>query len=469
MTQCVEAIEEEQRYLSIEELEDIEPLDLQMGADPKLTVPEVLQEAMFGEPEASAQERSHYGEAVPPMGTYAVLDAGKMPYLLTASLQGSGLEYASLFQGEAQEELKERAPYLVRLEEGNDFTRKLFTQLNPPLGLWDKELGIYLRSRASFMQLRKHLRKFTRIQDQNRKWFLFRFWDSRASFEIFRMIRENKDDVFNFFYSENVILISTLLAITTKKISLIKPALIDDGEVKPFVFTKEKQDILNKNYGHRFEQEFAQKLFDTTIGNRNWLGIDTVAPIESMTHVIANSLKSAGFTRRDEIAKIAVLAYFNGTYFMIDPRVNSLVQSSLLKKGKSPIFRIKQFQTEFEEKGLGRVLLSDEALAKITSKLTDIMQGCSATFDEFIDNNPTLLPHNYRASFIEHCRKQCEKWKIFSANTFLIHQYTALVFTPLFMEDPLHLYLRNIFMEQDEKEIIQSLLIEFKRKLSITQ
>ena len=177
LKQPAAALEEEQGYLIIEEIEGVEPLDLQMGVDPKLTVPEVLWEALFGESEPDTGEGACDGDTVAPMGTYAVLDAGKMPYLLTASLQGSGLEYQSLFQGETQEELKEYAPYLVRLEEGNDFTRKLFTQADPPLGLWDKGLGIYLRSRASFAQVRKHLRKFTRIQDEQGKWYFFRFWE----------------------------------------------------------------------------------------------------------------------------------------------------------------------------------------------------------------------------------------------------------------------------------------------------
>ena len=105
------------------------------------------------------------------------------------SLEASQLQYQSLFQGEAQGELKEQAPYLVELKEDNSFTRQLFTGPEGVNGLWDKELGIYIRSRAPFADIRKHFRKFTRVQDENGNWFLFRFWDSKVS----RFYLENID------------------------------------------------------------------------------------------------------------------------------------------------------------------------------------------------------------------------------------------------------------------------------------
>ncbi|WP_170207285.1 DUF4123 domain-containing protein [Roseinatronobacter monicus] len=144
---------------------------------PKKSVPDALHDALFGQPEPSEAERAALSDAPPPLVTYAVLDAAKMPYLLTSLLDSSGLRYQSLFQGAAQEELGEHAPYLVELKDGHDFTRRLFTGPDGVGGLWDKELGIFIRSRAGFDALRKHLRKFTRVQDEDGKWFYFRFWE----------------------------------------------------------------------------------------------------------------------------------------------------------------------------------------------------------------------------------------------------------------------------------------------------
>ena len=177
--------------LCIETLESVEPLDMQIGVWPRLNVPEALQEPLFGQPEPTEAEIARYGnfEAVPSMKTYAILDAAKLPNLLTGLLEASQLQYQSLFQGEAQGELKEQAPYLVELKEDNSFTRQLFTGPEGVNGLWDKELGIYIRSRAPFADIRKHFRKFTRVQDEDGKWFLFRFWDSKVS----RFYLENID------------------------------------------------------------------------------------------------------------------------------------------------------------------------------------------------------------------------------------------------------------------------------------
>ena len=179
--------EEDQSWLHVEEIGPVTPLDAQFGVHPKKTVPDALHDALFGQPEPTEAERAAFGEDVPPLGTYAVLDAAKMPYLLTSLLESSGLRYQSLFQGAAQEELGEHAPYLVELKDCHDFTRRLFTGPDGINGLWEKELGIFIRSRTSFDALRKHLRKFTRVQDEEGKWYYFRFWEGSSARCVFRM------------------------------------------------------------------------------------------------------------------------------------------------------------------------------------------------------------------------------------------------------------------------------------------
>lgn len=170
---------EKESYLNIEEIKGVEPLDLQFGVHPQKTVPDSLYEPLFGQPEPTEAETSQYGsaEAVPPMRTYAVLDAAKMPYLLTGFIESSELPAQSLFQGDTAEELKEHSPYLVELTEDNDFTKRLLTGPKGVNGLWEKELGIYIRSRGNFAAVRSHLRKFTRIRDDKGDWSYWRFWE----------------------------------------------------------------------------------------------------------------------------------------------------------------------------------------------------------------------------------------------------------------------------------------------------
>ncbi len=183
----------DQNYLIIEEIKNVEPLDAQMGVHPRKTVPDALCEPLFGQPEPTKAEIIQYGtvEAVPPMRTYAVLDAAKMPYLLTGMLESSGLNVQSLFQGPTQEDLKEHAPYLVELTKESNVTEKLFTGPKGVNGLWEKELGIYIRSRATFDQMRKHFRKFTRMQDEKGKWYYFRFWEPSMAVTTARLISDN--------------------------------------------------------------------------------------------------------------------------------------------------------------------------------------------------------------------------------------------------------------------------------------
>ena len=168
-------------YLCIEEIEGVAPLDMQFGMYPPKTVPDVLYEPLFGQPEPTTAEVAQYGrvDAVPPLNTYAILDAAKVVNF-AEMLEASGLEYRCLFKGAAEEELRNVAPYLVRLEEGNKFTRSLFSK-NPDREvswfMWDKEPGIYMRSRGSLEDMWKHFRKLTRVQDENGKWYYFRFWE----------------------------------------------------------------------------------------------------------------------------------------------------------------------------------------------------------------------------------------------------------------------------------------------------
>lgn len=154
-----------------------QPLGQQLGVDPKLTIPPELARPLFGEPAPLPAERDIAAPAAPPpMRTYALLDAAKVPNLADL-IANSGLEHGCLFKGKLAAELGDVAPWLVRLEPQSRFTRNLFTAGKMPGALWDKRPGVLIRSRAAFQPLWGYLRKFTRLQDEAGKWFYFRFWE----------------------------------------------------------------------------------------------------------------------------------------------------------------------------------------------------------------------------------------------------------------------------------------------------
>ncbi|KIT15172.1 DUF4123 domain-containing protein [Jannaschia aquimarina] len=167
--------------LTVETIKGVEPLNDQFGVAAPLTVPPALRKALFGQPapnEGSAPS--------PPLHTYAVLDAARVQGL-PEMLETSGLDHACLFQGEAAEDYRDVAPYLVHLEEGQQLTRQLFIQGDAPWEMWDAEPGVFLRSTAPLDALKKHLRKFTKVQDQDGRWVYFRFWEGGGLLSLLRV------------------------------------------------------------------------------------------------------------------------------------------------------------------------------------------------------------------------------------------------------------------------------------------
>ena len=192
---------EAQARVRIDILQEIEPLDSQFGVYPRKTVPDALRESLFGQPELTEAEIAAYGgvEAVPPMRSYAVLDAAKDPYALAGLLSSSRLTHRSLLQEENQEgpdENRAHAPYLVELAEDQPFTGRLFTGSKGINGLWEKRLGIYIRSRAAFDELYAHVRAFVHIRDEHGARYFMRFWEETWALDLFEAFHRDYAGLF---------------------------------------------------------------------------------------------------------------------------------------------------------------------------------------------------------------------------------------------------------------------------------
>ncbi|MFT6606209.1 MAG: hypothetical protein ACJA2X_001412 [Halocynthiibacter sp.] len=200
-----------QRLPQIKEIDEVLPLDDQFGASAPKTVPDAIFSHLFGQQDPTHSESVTVGGDIadaPPLKTYAILDAAKVTNLVEL-LGNSRLEHRCLFKGDAYEELKDVAPWIVRLEEGNTFTRNLFSRSNAPWHLWDKEPGIYLRSNASLDEMWRHFRKFTKVQDEKGKWYYYRFWEVRVLAEA---RNEQLVAFFEYLHSEAI---ATMICIDT--------------------------------------------------------------------------------------------------------------------------------------------------------------------------------------------------------------------------------------------------------------
>jgi len=103
---------------------------------------------------------------------WAVLDCARDERIYPA-LQASRLEYLSLYAGQLPDALKRAAPHMVELAPGYRFTRPLLE-----MG-WGHSWGIFVRTREPH-NLRHHLRKFLRVQDEDGRRLVFRYYDPRV-------------------------------------------------------------------------------------------------------------------------------------------------------------------------------------------------------------------------------------------------------------------------------------------------
>lgn len=214
-----------QLYLRAEAIGNVEPLDRQFGVRPKKTVPDALHDVLFGQPkpsEADIVAAGNVPSAVPPIQTYAILDAAKvvnLPELLGAS----GLEHRCMFKGDTYDELKNVAPWIVKLEDNNDFTRRLFTGPDGINGLWDKEPGIYVRSRGTLDVMWRHFRHFTMLREK----VMLRFCDPAVTYTILDYLATRKADAACWFMIADGNTVHDIIAPRRKSGELFRHKLAD--------------------------------------------------------------------------------------------------------------------------------------------------------------------------------------------------------------------------------------------------
>lgn len=118
------------------------------------------------------------------MKFYAVIDGSNAPGLL-AHLQNYPKEYSCLYNEPIQEDLREFSPYLIELSlKHNDYFKQWLNSLGHS-SYW----GICFFSKAEFLELRRHLRKYTYAKIPNQdKPVMFRYYDPRVFWRIVEVL-----------------------------------------------------------------------------------------------------------------------------------------------------------------------------------------------------------------------------------------------------------------------------------------
>jgi hypothetical protein len=104
---------------------------------------------------------------------YAVLDAARDP-LVRAKLTATDAHSACLYEGPIPREIADVAPYLVKLGREHRFTQQLLESG------WGRSWGVFASAPADFETIRRHFRRFLRVEDERGRRMLFRWYDPRV-------------------------------------------------------------------------------------------------------------------------------------------------------------------------------------------------------------------------------------------------------------------------------------------------
>lgn len=104
---------------------------------------------------------------------FSIIDAARSRSI-SPMVKSSGLRYQSLYNGEAAEELGPFGPYLVEMP-ADAASLERWVEYG-----WGKSFSIYLSSRHSFDELRRHLRRLLIVELVNGRRVYFRYYDPRV-------------------------------------------------------------------------------------------------------------------------------------------------------------------------------------------------------------------------------------------------------------------------------------------------
>lgn len=328
-------------------IEGVLPLNTQIGVFPKKTVPDALYEPLFGQNAQMTIDDSERCDTRTgqPMHSYAILDAAKV-INLPERIERSGLEYRCLFSGRAYDDLKNVAPWIVRLEEGNSFTRSLFTRSNASWNAWDNEPGIFFRSSAAIMDLQRHFRRFTRVKDVSGTWYLFRFWDPAVAQVHFLHIFENPHLWRNWLVTASGEQIKSLIICRASGMCTFYTLTeaVHTPEQRVFFLSQEEINKLRQNRMERSYENIARRLLKN-------LPQETFESLRNTTQRVAVRFVDFGFRQKSSIFALTWYELHHGPNF--ERYLDKTVLRSLNDKTKDEERRISELRNFLDNKQRG--------------------------------------------------------------------------------------------------------------------
>lgn len=312
--------------LVFEKIEQVDPLNSQIDVDVKKTAPDALFNILFKNDFLTNLSAGGVGKELgQPLHTYAILDAAKITNL-PELLERSELDHRCLFKGSAYDELKETAPWIVKLDEDNSFTRHLFTMSDAPWHLWESAPGIYVRSPCGLDDMWRHFRKFTRLYNSaDKTWRYFRFYDPLTLRALIKSKDENilggllKDAVLvgcQTQRNDGFIYVARKEEAPTQQAQTAVPRLES-------VLTDKASDCLTEERILNYKRNATAYLYKEFAPA---LRVLTDEEVQAVAHVAYVNARRRGIKSEREHFKYLVPVMFWGSHFETDPQYRGALQ-----------------------------------------------------------------------------------------------------------------------------------------------
>lgn len=405
-------------FLNFDPITGIQPVSDRPGSVAADAVPDALAPVLF--PSGPAQ-------------TYALLDAARIPGL-PETLETSRLDHICLFRGDSFDQLKQVAPWLVRIEGSGKFTRNLFRASTKSWHLWGKDAGIFLRSPAGLQDVAAHLRRFTKVSDKAGKWVFFRFWDPLVAQIYFGGMADHAERIGQIFRlptgqpMEMIVQTGPQEAVRMAPSDLLPP----DQPRRAISFDAPDLALLTEVSFHALSRQLADWLaqdYPEAFADRSPAQMRAIG-----AHVVATG-RWLGLTMKQDFAFVAQMMMTSGGWFLQDgtlPAMNRLIADTPAPKAEAMVAAYDGMQAQTPQAELLAewdalsdhlaVLPTDEAL--MATRMEEIIW-------RFLPNAAREVP-SATASTRARLRELGMRDALIEGKAALL----ALLFGPRFFEDP---------------------------------
>lgn len=449
--------------LKITDLGPVAPLDSQFGVYPRRMCPPELQSA-FTQPIDDLED----------LKTYALIDVTRA-FGLAEDLESSGLEHRSLFTGEAEDALEEVAPFLVKLDLENSFIRRLMTQLDgedQTGAYWTAESALFLRSAADLDDIWRHLRKFTRVQDEAEKWYYLRYWESRF-FAIYADRIARDPGIAARWFTGTDVEIASIITVTVDRTHVIAPELpvIRQAKRTPLFVDQRMHEAFAVQARSLTNQDIAESLMSTAPLMLAGRGITDAAALLPFVEAVAEEGPEFGIRSRAGFGKLTSIDAFFGYRASHDYRLRHIVNKWLPCPPDRDTLNLRRLSDDLvlwrSRTGWGsveRLEAVKEALEQLghppgEGETNDIIRR---VFYPVLQNMPT---ESTRALYGQ-MTDQAERHGLKEEGRKGLHHILGFTLGTFFLDDPLENYLLACFSEDDENTLFTDVCSDLDRRIS---